>query len=125
MVPLVKQGVQFFAPQGSGKFLWEMNQEEQQACRRQQTANFERACVMAEKFDLLVLDEVVCAVQAGMLSWPLVEAFIKHRPPGVELVMTGRGAGEEWVALADYVTEMKCVKHPYHSGLAARKGIEY
>jgi cob(I)alamin adenosyltransferase len=51
--------------------------------------------------------------------------LIKARPVHVELVLTGRSAPEEIVQLADLVTEMKEVKHPYSKGLPARKGIEY
>ena len=125
MLPLVRQGVSFFAPQGSGKFVWEMDEQEKEACRKQQQANFERACSMAEDFDIMVLDEVICAVDTGMLEKVQVFNFMKNRPATLELVATGRGADEEWFALADYVTEMKCIKHPYNDGVQARRGVEY
>ncbi len=125
MLPLVREGVSYFAPQGSGKFVWEMDEAEKEECRKLQQANFERACSMAENFDLMVLDEVVCAVDTGMLEKQQVFTFMQNRPVGLELVVTGRGADEEWFALADYVTEMKCIKHPYNEGLQARRGIEY
>jgi cob(I)alamin adenosyltransferase len=54
-----------------------------------------------------------------------VEGLIKRRAPGVEIVLTGRGAGEELIAVADLVTEMKSVKHPFDNGVKARRGIEF
>ena len=47
-----------------------------------------------------------------------------NRPEGLEVVLTGRDPGEELLELADYVTEMKKVKHPYDQGVPARRGIE-
>jgi len=51
--------------------------------------------------------------------------LVKSRPPNVELVLTGRYAPPEILALADLVTEMREVKHPYQQGIAARRGIEF
>ena len=50
--------------------------------------------------------------------------FLMNRPNGLEVVLTGRDPGEELLALADYVTEMKKVKHPFDEGIPARRGIE-
>ena len=78
-----------------------------------------------QRVDLLVLDEANVALAAGL--WPLGEvlALLEGRPPGVEVVLTGRGAPVELVMRADLVTEMLAIKHPYHDGLAAREGIEF
>ena len=50
---------------------------------------------------------------------------LRTRPPGLEVVLTGRGPSKELVDLADYVSEIKKKKHPYDKGLGAREGIEY
>ena len=76
-------------------------------------------------WDLVVLDEVNNALRDKYLLWDEFEALLEARPPTVELVCTGRGAPEELLAVADYVTEMKLVKHPMQRKLAARKGIEF
>jgi cob(I)alamin adenosyltransferase len=51
--------------------------------------------------------------------------IIEDRPPGVELILTGRNADPRLIELADLVTEMKKIKHPFDRGIPARKGIEY
>ena len=51
--------------------------------------------------------------------------FMRNKPPALELVLTGRGPSAEAVALADYVSEIKKVKHPYDHDIPARRGIEY
>jgi len=76
-------------------------------------------------YDLIILDEIVFCLNQGLASMDDVRSLIEHRDAQVEIVLTGRGAGEELIALADLVTEMRCVKHPYDNGTAARKGIEY
>ena len=51
--------------------------------------------------------------------------LVRERPENVELVLTGRGAGEEVLAAADLVTEMRAVKHYFNDGVVARRGIEF
>ncbi len=78
-----------------------------------------------EKFDMLVLDEVIGAVTGGFLSEDSVIEFIEKNPEGLEIVLTGREAPVPLVKAADYVTEMLMIKHPFSSGAKARKGIEF
>ena len=73
---------------------------------------------------LLVLDEVVDAVNLGLLQLP--ELCILLRSAGeVEVVLTGRQPPEELLELADYHTDFRALKHPYERGITARRGIEY
>jgi len=51
--------------------------------------------------------------------------IVRNKPDKVELVLTGRDAHEELIKAADYVSEIKAVKHPFEKGIASRKGIEY
>jgi len=76
-------------------------------------------------YDVIILDEIVFCVSRDLAELKDVRRIIKERDPAVEIVMTGRGAGKELIALADLVTEMKPIKHPFDSGIKARKGIEY
>ncbi|UCC97068.1 MAG: cob(I)yrinic acid a,c-diamide adenosyltransferase [Phycisphaerales bacterium] len=76
-------------------------------------------------YDVLILDEIVFCLSEGLASLDAVKALIDGRDPGVEIVLTGRGATDELIALADLVTEMKNLKHPLDEGLRARRGIEY
>ena len=79
----------------------------------------------AENYDLLVLDEAVVACGYGMLREPEILRFLDQRPESLEVVLTGRGPSEALLDRADYVTEMKKIKHPYDAGIRARAGIEY
>jgi len=87
----------------------------------------ERIAQTAEKrfYDLLILDEIVFCLSKGLANLEDIKNIIDRRDPAVEIVMTGRGATEELTALADLVTEMKKIKHPFDNGLPARRGIEY
>lgn len=76
-------------------------------------------------YDLIVLDEIVFCLKQGLAELADIKELIEHRDPRVELVLTGRGADAELMQLADLVTEMRSVKHPYDNGTGARKGIEY
>ncbi|MBI5886189.1 MAG: cob(I)yrinic acid a,c-diamide adenosyltransferase [Deltaproteobacteria bacterium] len=74
---------------------------------------------------LLVLDEVMAAIRGGWLSAEEVVELLAERPAGVEVVLTGRDAPVELMQVADYVTEMLKIKHPFDTGTTARKGVEY
>ncbi len=76
-------------------------------------------------YDLIILDEIVFCLNRGLASMDDVRCLIKNRSEQVEIVMTGRGASDELIELADLVTEMRLIKHPFDNGIAARKGIEY
>lgn len=79
----------------------------------------------AEYFDMIVLDEGAGAAALGFISLERLVAFVKNKPKNTELVITGRQPPKELLDLADYVTEMKKNKHPFDSGIRARKMIEY
>lgn len=74
---------------------------------------------------LLVLDEALGACSAGMLEESRLLELLDTRPAGLEVVLTGRGPSQALLDRADYVTEMKKLKHPYERGVSARPGIEY
>lgn len=76
-------------------------------------------------YDLIILDELITACSLGLVTQSQVVELIKTKQPHLEVVLTGRGATPELIALADLVTEMKLIKHPHEKGIKARKGIEY
>ena len=84
-----------------------------------------RRAILSGDYDMVVLDEVNVAVAMKLVELDEVISLIKDKPEDVELILTGRYAGSELLELADLVTEMVKVKHPYDSGVLARKGIEY
>jgi cob(I)alamin adenosyltransferase len=81
--------------------------------------------VFSDKFDLVVLDEVNVAVAWKLLELEEVIELITKKPEKVELILTGRYADEKLIELADLVTEMTEVKHPYQKGITSRRGIDY
>jgi cob(I)alamin adenosyltransferase len=76
-------------------------------------------------YDLVILDEINGAVDYGLVPEEAVLELIKNKPGPLELVLTGRNAREKIMAAADYVTEMKLIKHPYDRGIKARKGTDF
>jgi cob(I)alamin adenosyltransferase len=87
----------------------------------------ERIAQTAEKrfYDLLILDEIVFCLSKGLATLEDIKSIIDKRDPAVEIVLTGRDATKELIALADLVTEMKKIKHPFDKGISARRGIEF
>ncbi len=94
--------------------------------RRLASAGLEmcREAIFSGEYDICILDEVNIAIHMGLLDVEPVVQLILHRPEGVELVLTGRYAPREILDLADLITEMKEIRHPYQKGVAAREGIE-
>lgn len=94
--------------------------------RRMALEGFARAreILLSGRYDLVILDELNCAVDFGLVPLEEVKRLIEEKPPQTELVLTGRGAPPEIIALADLVTEMREVKHYYNAGQPARVGIE-
>ena len=80
---------------------------------------------LAEGADLLILDEIMAAMTYGMVPEERVLEFLEARPGGLEVVLTGRSPSERILGAADYVSEIRKVRHPYDQGILARKGIEY
>lgn len=111
---------------------WDMSQslKDEEAVSRMKKAiseTLERIAQTAEKrfYDVLILDEIVFCLSKGLAELEDVKNIIDRRDPAVEIVMTGRGASQVLIALADLVTEMKNVKHPFDKGTSARRGIEF
>ena len=77
------------------------------------------------KYDLLVMDEFLHAMRYELVTEEEILKFLQERPKNLEVVMTGRDPSQNLLKAADYVSEIKKVKHPYDEGIFARKGIEY
>ncbi len=109
------------------KFSWDMTAEEKAVWTEAQQALFDDACDAAcdRHVDMVILDEALGAVSGGAIDPGQLAYLMGHKYRGTELVMTGRSAPAKLCELADYVTEMRLVKHPYAQGVHARKGIEY
>jgi cob(I)alamin adenosyltransferase len=97
-------------------------EEKEQAKAALETA---RKAVISGKYNLVVLDEVNVALGFKLIELDDVIRLIKDKPSHVELILTGRRADSRLIEMADLVTEMVKVKHPFDKGIKARKGIEY
>ena len=82
-------------------------------------------CLADGHYDMVILDEIFIAVSMGLLDVSDVVNLIEAKPDKTELILTGRNAPPDIVRIADLVTEMLMIKHPFTEGTAARKGIEY
>ncbi len=91
------------------------------------TKTLERISQTAQKrfYDVLILDEIVYCLANGLAKLEDIKNLIETRDERVEIVMTGRGASRELIELADLVTEMKKIKHPFDKGIPARRGVEF
>lgn len=77
------------------------------------------------EYDLVVLDEINVAVDYGLIPEKELLKMLARKPPGVDLILTGRGASPELIKRADMVSEVLAIKHHYSDGVPSRKGIEY
>jgi cob(I)alamin adenosyltransferase len=84
-----------------------------------------RQAILSGDWDMVVLDEINYAIGYGMLDPAKVVETLKQRPEMVHVILTGRNAHADLVAIADTVTEMRQVKHAYENGILAQRGIEY
>ena len=98
--------------------------KERQICRE-----CEESLATIEKhwwhYDLVVLDEINVVLHQNYIDLEKFLFFLIRKPKDLEMVLTGRYAPKELIKLADYVTDMRPIKHPYNQGIKARKGIEY
>lgn len=85
----------------------------------------EETSVKKEIRMLLVMDEITYAYGWNLINRAKLEKLINNRPDFLEIVMTGRNPDKFLMDAADYVTEMKCEKHPFEKGIQARKGVEF
>lgn len=75
--------------------------------------------------EVVIFDEINYVMKYGFLEAVEIAEELKKKPALKHVILTGGGAPDEIVELADLVTEMKCIKHPYHRGIKAQPGIEY
>lgn len=81
--------------------------------------------IFSDRYDMIVLDEVIFAVSRGLIRENELLDLIREKPPHLHLVLTGRGVPPGIVEAADLVTEMTEIKHPFAAGIPAQKGVEF
>ena len=107
------------------KFVSRMNGDEKAELLHYNNKALDEIVKFCSPFDLLVMDEALCAVGLKVLSEEKLISFLKHKPRGLEIVLTGHQASDRMKEIADYATEMHKIKHPYDLGKLAREGIEF
>lgn len=123
-IPLLEQlGATVYRGKAGQKFVFRMTEAEKAQTRALQNRNL--AAAAAAQADLLVLDEAGSAWELDMVDRELLQRTVLQRPAGQECVLTAHAAPGWMLDAADYLTEMKCHRHPYQRGITARKGIEY
>ena len=116
--------VTYFGGNPTEKFSFQMSEDEKKEMACMEQALFTQAITCAQHARMLVLDEVAAAMSCGFLPKEMLVDFLQHKPQTLEVVLTGRNPPAEVLALANYVSEIQKVKHPFDAGMGAREGIE-
>jgi cob(I)alamin adenosyltransferase len=111
-------------PMGDG-FTWDTKNPAQDIATTRNIWEVSKEAINSGKYDLVILDEINVVMKLGYLDPRVVVEFLAARDPRQHVVLTGRGAPPEIIELADLVSEVVAIKHPYRSGVRAQLGIEF
>lgn len=123
LTSLEKLGIDVIKVSANDKFYYNMTESE-----RKNTSDCIKETIKHiydKKCDLLILDEIICVFDLSIIDREELLSIIKSKPETCELVLTGRNMPEFFTEFADYVSEIRCIKHPYEKGVDARESIEY
>ncbi len=114
-----------FHTMGEG-FTWETQDRERDIAAASAAWEKAKDLILDERYHMVLLDEINIALRYGYISIDEVVEFLSTRKPEMtHVVLTGRNAAEELIEIADLVTEMSLVKHPFRSGIKAQIGVEF
>ena len=114
-----------FHTMGEG-FTWETQDRDRDVAMAQAAWEKSKGLISDPKNRMVLLDEINIALRYGYVSLDEVTGFlIKHKPEQTHVVLTGRNAAPELIEVADLVTEMELIKHPFRSGVKAQMGVEF
>lgn len=111
-------------PMGEG-FTWETKDRERDIAVAWRTWESCRDAIEKHEHDLLIFDEINNAIAYGYLDIKIVIDALKKKPGEMHIILTGRDAHPDLIEIADMVTEMREIKHPFYRGIYAQRGIEY
>lgn len=120
-----QKNVRLFPFLSNVKFTFAMNEQEKQQAQDFYRKLLDQIESQAGEFDVLLLDEAVAAVTAGLLDLDVLLSFLHSRPANLEVILTGRNPPQELIDIADYISEIRMIKHPFNKGIGAREGIEW
>lgn len=108
-------------------FTFKMSEEDKRLlieCHNRLLRDTEKRIAGGE-IDMLIIDEFNAAYEYDLIDREIADRIVFQKPENIELVLTGRNPQVKFVRAADYVSEIMPVKHPYTTGVQARKGIEF
>lgn len=111
-------------PMGTG-FTWDAKDKEELRQAAEKGWALAKDKINSNRYSMIILDELTYPLNYGLLNKDEIVNFLKQKPGSLHVIITGRDASEQLIDLADLVTEMKEIKHPYQKGIKATKGIEY
>lgn len=120
--------VEVFSFQKQLGFVWNMDEAQKKEAKESYHEYFSKILEKGkqeETYDLLILDEILGAIEVGFLEEDDVMDFLKNCPQNLEVVLTGRVLSKKLRGICDYVTNMQKEKHPFDEGIMARQGIEF
>ncbi|GLV56740.1 cob(I)alamin adenosyltransferase [Dictyobacter sp. S3.2.2.5] len=118
-----KMGVEII-PLGEG-FTWNSDNLEHDKALARQCWQLCREKIESNQYDIVIMDEITYAINYGWLDVNEVLSTLQARNPKMHVIITGRDAPQALIDYADLVTEMTEIKHPYHEGILAQKGIDF
>ena len=114
-----------FHTMGEG-FTWETQDKERDIAAAQAAWQKAKELIRDDTYRMVLLDEINIAMRYGYIDEAEVIAFlVAEKPPMTHVVLTGRNASNDLIEMADLVTEMNLIKHPFRSGIKAQIGVEY
>ncbi len=118
-------GITVLYGQDMDKKVRNLNSDERVQLRKYDNKALDEIVKFCTHFDVLILDEVLTALELKLISEEKLVSFLKHKPRGLEIVLTGERVTEKVIEQGDYITRMRKVRHPADQGKLPRKGIEY
>lgn len=108
-------------------FFDNMNEQQIEAVTKENNRNLSIALekMNAGLCDMLILDEIAGCYNYNLIDTEAVDRLLKEKRPDMELVLTGIYPPDSFIAAADYITKMTCLRHPFEKGIPARRGIEF
>lgn len=121
------EGIEICRLEKNFGFVSSMNETEKEEITKAHTQMLKDMIKHTEEglIDVLVMDELTYVYTYGLIDTDMLTEFLKNKPDELEIVITGRNPMPVLYELADYITDMQCVRHPYGKGVAARQGIEF
>jgi cob(I)alamin adenosyltransferase len=111
-------------PMGSG-FTWDAKDQDELRLAAEKGWALAKEKINSGQYCMVILDELTYTINYGLLDQEEIVSFLRQKPEPLHIIITGRDANDKLIDLADLVTEMKEIKHPYQNGFKATKGIEF